>query len=171
MATVYGIATQNNACIDVESREGQGSTITIHWPVSEGVIAAPAAGGEIPKGFGSVLVVEDEEAVRRVAREALQANGYTVAEADNGGQALELLEKQRFDLIITDVVMPLMGGWELAEEVKKKDPSAKVLLVSGYSEDRIGRTGEVAVDAPLLRKPYTIASLLMTVRSVISGPQ
>jgi PAS domain S-box-containing protein len=172
MATVYGIARQNNACIEIESREGEGSTITVYWPVSEGVILAPALhDGEIPRGFGSILVVEDEEAVRQVASEALSANGYTVTEADNGQQALQLLDKQQFNLIITDIVMPVMGGQDLADEVRKKNPSAKILFVSGYSEDRIGNSRDSAPDAPLLRKPYTIGSLLMTVRSMLVGPR
>ena len=173
LSTVYGIVKQNAASIFVESELGAGTTFDIYWPVAE-CQNLPDFVEEKPKvlvkGKESILIVEDEIQVRDVAAETLQSIGYTIFEASNGHEAMEVLNKNQFnfDLVITDVVMPGMGGKELAENIQKIKPELKILFTSGYTEQKIENDGGRLLNGiNFLHKPYSIYDLSEKVRKVI----
>jgi CheY-like chemotaxis protein len=155
----------------VRSAVGAGATFEIYLPQVEvapdgeehGEPARPAAGHE------TVLLVEDEDDVRALAREVLERQGYTVVEAPDGAQALSLFERDggRIDLILTDVVMPRMSGRELVDRVRASRPTMPVLYMSGYTEDAIVRHGVRDASLLLLSKPFGPADLVRKVREVL----
>lgn len=168
LAMVYGIVTQSNGFIDVHSEPGKGATFRIYLPR---VAACPAVirprKEERPaRGYESVLIVEDDAALRELMRDALRTHGYTVREAADGREALEIFEREtgRFQLLITDLVMPNMGGHELAARVNERYGSRKILFISGYSE----QPGEAA--GAYLQKPFKVQALMRKVRDVLDGP-
>ena len=134
-----------------------------------------AAGGTpaepLPGGTETILLVEDEAAVRQLSRHLLEARGYTILEAARGDVALRLAETHAggIDLLITDVVMPGMGGGQLAEAMRTRRPDIKILLVSGYSGDALHRHGGVNPGISLLPKPFTVSALALKVREVLDG--
>ena len=123
----------------------------------------------MPHGFETILIVEDEEDVRKVAVRTLIQLGYTILEAPNGRQALELLEEQSVapDLLISDVIMPDMGGEELAEEYRRRSPGAKILFMSGYTDNAVQQNGSLKLEIEILEKPFTSTSLAQKERSVL----
>jgi len=171
LSTVYGIVKQSGGYVMVQSEKGCGTTFNIYLPHVEAaadlnaVPAARAAEG----GSETVLLVEDEESVRQLVRETLQARGYRVVEAENGqaGLAAAVQHKGVIDLVITDVVMPGMGGHELAREVVKIRPTTKVLYLSGYTEDTIVSDGTIESGTAFLQKPFTLQNLSRKVREVL----
>jgi two-component system, cell cycle sensor histidine kinase and response regulator CckA len=174
LSTVYGIVTQSDGLIEVASDPGRGAAFRLYFPVvgepstarrcTEGV---PELGGE-----ETVLLVEDEAAVRELARSALEARGYCMLEARNGEEALRLAQEHggEIHLLVTDLVMPGMGGCQLAERLQTGRRAIRVLYVSGYAGDVMLRHGgshrEAAV---LLQKPFTPRELLMRVREVLDA--
>ncbi len=124
---------------------------------------APRGGGE------TILVVEDEEPVRRLAVIALASGGYRVLEAADGRAALEVFERHgaHVDLLLTDVVMPHIGGRELSNSLTAKQPSLRVIYTSGYADDAVLRRGIIRAEVPFLAKPYTPSGVLRKVRDVI----
>jgi PAS domain S-box-containing protein len=172
LATVYGIVQQSGGTIAVDSAPGEGATFRISLPRAEGVQAAstaPAAGPEQLQGGETILLVEDEEMLRNLARIVLRKNGYTVLEAGHGAEALSLCESHTgsIDLLITDVVMPVLGGRELADRIALLRPDIKVLFVSGYTDDAVVRNGVMADSVQFLHKPFTPSTLLSKVREVL----
>jgi PAS domain S-box-containing protein len=170
LATVYGIVKQSGGHVEVESETGRGTMFKIYLPRHDE--PAPLSAVEdsaIPGGSESILVVEDEPAVRRLAREALTARGYVVQEAADGEEALRLVEQHHgpLDLLLTDVVMPRMGGRELAEAVIERFPSTRVLFMSGYTDDAVVRQGLLKSGAAFVQKPFTLTRLLHRVREVL----
>ena len=166
LATVYGVVRQAGGHIATESRPGQGTSFTLYLPLAgEDAVAPPQelvpVGGE-PGGSETILVVEDEPILLDLAASALADYGYTVLEARDGQQALRLLEDRAgaVDAVITDVLMPKMGGRELAEAVRARWPDLPVLFVSGYSEGAIG-------DGVFLEKPYTPNELERKLRAML----
>jgi PAS domain S-box-containing protein len=175
LATVYGIVKQSGGYIDVSSEPTQGSVFTVYLPrVMEGVAAPQEAQPAEPARAGgeTVLLVEDEPGVRSLARRALQRFGYRVLEAGNGQEALMVARQfeNAIDLLLTDVVMPEMGGRELSQVLKRERPTTRVLYTSGYP-DTAGLQEEVqeAVVA-YLPKPYTPEELAQKVRDVLDAP-
>jgi PAS domain S-box-containing protein len=173
LATCYGIVKQAGGSIWVASEPGRGTTFTLYLPrVKRPAESLPAReSDEAVGGAERILLVEDEDNVRRIAARTLRDAGYTVLEACNGEDAL-LVAADRLDsidLVVTDVVMPQMGGRDLAERLLVLRPDLKILFTSGYTEDGIVHRGVLARGVSFLPKPYDRASLTRRVRSMLDG--
>ncbi len=171
LSTVYGIVKQSGGYVMVQSEITRGTTFHIYLPRVEepaemhtAPVARAAAGGT-----ETVLLVEDEESVRQLVRETLSLKGYRVVEAENGeaGLAAAAQHKGKIDLVITDVVMPGMGGRELVKQLAQVRPEAKVLYLSGYTEDAIVSEGTIESGTAFLQKPFTLQNLSRKVREVL----
>jgi PAS domain S-box-containing protein len=174
LAVVHGIVTQNGGTIDVESREGVGTTFRIAFPAVQTRPADTESAPPLahPSRHERILLVEDDDGVRRLALRALQSANYEVLSAADGVEALELLAKHggTIDALVSDVVMPNMSGSDLAHGVKSICPSARILLTSGYTNDALSRNGVDQHELHFLQKPYSVASLLRAVRELFDGP-
>ena len=171
---VYGIVKQSGGAIDVVSEPDRGATFRIYLPHSrQGVSAATSLDSlrTAPHGTETVLLVEDDEAVRALARYVLQACGYTVREAANGKEAIRLVEDFNgpLQLVVSDVVMPELGGLQLAERLRAMTPGLKVLFLSGYTDDSVIRHGVLPGEVCFLQKPFTPATLAQKVREVLDA--
>jgi two-component system, cell cycle sensor histidine kinase and response regulator CckA len=167
LATCHMIARQAGGAIEVESRPGGGSAFRVLLPLAEGTpVATDPRASAVPRGTETILLVEDEPRVRAVASRMLTALGYTVLEAENGVAALDLLTREgdRVALLLTDVVLPGLGGRELAERARAQRPGLRVLYASGYAEDVILRHRVSIRDVALVTKPFTAATLARKVR-------
>jgi PAS domain S-box-containing protein len=169
LSVLYGIVERLGGFIDCESRPGRGTTFRVYLPLlgeEAEVTAADTLFGQRFGGDETVLVAEDEERVRQMICRSLESFGYTVLEAANGREALRLLGEQDspIDLLIADVVMPLLGGRELAAEVRERQPRARVLFISGYAGDEGPEGEQVKGVSPLLQKPFTTSRLAKAVR-------
>ena len=173
LATVYGIVKQSGGYIWIYSEVGQGTTFKIYLPEYTGPVSElpPVAPPLSPRGAETILVVEDEAAVRRMAGRALAAQGYAILEAENGAEALELLAHAQgpVDLVLTDVVMPIINGRELAERLAAERPGLPVLFMSGYTDDDVVRRGLLVPGAPFLQKPFVPGELSRKVREVLDS--
>jgi PAS domain S-box-containing protein len=175
LATVYGIVKQSDGYIWVYSEVGIGTTFKIYLPrVDQGGAAArpePQAEG-LMEGRETVLLVEDEDAVRAVTRTLLRRLGYTVLDAAGARQALDLATRHAgsIHLLLTDVVLPEFSGPELAREITEAQPSVRVLFVSGYTDDAITQHGVLEPGSPFLQKPFTPTSLARKIRDVLDRP-
>jgi two-component system cell cycle sensor histidine kinase/response regulator CckA len=171
LSTVYGIVKQSGGYVMVQSEEQRGTTFHIYLPRVDGVTEkhAPPVAHAARGGTETVLLVEDEESVRQLVRDTLSAKGYRVVEAENGeaGIAAAARHDGSIDLVITDVVMPGMGGRELVRQLLQLRPDAKVLYLSGYTEDAILSDGTIEHGAAFLQKPFTLQSLSRKVREVL----
>jgi PAS domain S-box-containing protein len=169
LATVYGIVKQCEGQITVYSQPGCGTIFEIYLPP----VREPALLPErklSPKGSETILLVDDEEGVRKLVTAVLRSNGYDVLEAANGPGALATYEKNghKIDMVLTDIVMPQMTGFELGRELTARTPGLKILYMSGYRDNTIGRaTGEPP--KPFLHKPFTPDILLTKVREVLDA--
>jgi two-component system, cell cycle sensor histidine kinase and response regulator CckA len=173
LTTVHGIVTQAGGHIRVYSEPGRGTTFKVYFPW---VGATPQATGTAPKtkgGSETILLVEDDEVVLRVALRTLVRSGYKVVSAMNGRDALEVLEKHRWDisLVVTDVVMPVMTGSELAARLAQTAPEIPMLFLSGYADEAIVRQGGIKPGSPFLQKPFTVDALSAKVREVLDAPR
>jgi two-component system cell cycle sensor histidine kinase/response regulator CckA len=170
LSTVYGIVKQSGGYVMVQSEEGQGTTFHIYLPRAEGAAekyAAPVASAAAG-GTETILLVEDEESVRQLVRETLAAKGYRVLEAGNGEAGLAAADREeKIDLVITDVIMPGMGGREMVQQLAKTRPQTKVLYLSGYTEDAIVNEGTMENGTAFLQKPFTLQNLSRKVREVL----
>jgi len=174
LATVYGIVNQHGGNIYVYSEPGQGSTFKVYLPRATGeAVELPIRvhQGDLPRGHETVLVVEDEPAVRRLAVRALQRRGYTVLEAENGADALRIAREHGGDihLLLADVVMPLLGGKRLADELRVMRPDVKCIFFSGYTDNAIVHQGVLDAGTAFIQKPFTAATLARKVREVLDG--
>jgi two-component system cell cycle sensor histidine kinase/response regulator CckA len=173
LATVYGIVKQNEGHILVDSEPGQGTTFKLFFPrIAESpAAAAPPAPATVTRGAETILVVEDDPQVREVTVRSLRAGGYRVLVAADGRGALDVAEHERgVHLLVTDVVMPGMSGREVADELCRRQPTLRVLYVSGYTHDAIAQRGVLDSGVEFLQKPFTASSLLERVRSVLDAP-
>jgi CheY-like chemotaxis protein len=172
LSTVYGIVKQTNGYVMVQSEVGRGTTFHIYLPLTEGKAETHAATPPDMACGGSetILLVEDEESVRQLVRETLSAKGYKVIEGENGeaGMAAAARHKGKIDLVITDVVMPGMGGREMVKQLTAERPETKVLYLSGYTEDAIISNGSIESGTAFLQKPFTLQNLTRKVREVLS---
>jgi two-component system cell cycle sensor histidine kinase/response regulator CckA len=175
LATVFGVVKQSEGTIDVYSSPGQGTTFKLYFPR----LQAPAEtrGPEavvtsLPKGTETILLVEDADPVRTLAREVLQRGGYTVLEAHDGGEALLISERYKnlIHLLVTDVVMPQLGGPALAKLLHAARPDLKVLYLSGYTDDAVFRHGLLEGETAFLQKPFAVQALARKVRDVLDSP-
>lgn len=174
LATVYGIVRQSGGHIEVESKVKLGAAFRIYLPRAVRPEAQAVPQFEKPKpkrGSETILLVEDNELVRDLAKSILEQYGYRVYEAANGEEALSLYEREQLhpDLLLTDVVMPAMGGRQLAENLIRQRPDLKVLYLSGYTDDSILRHKVSESRADFLHKPFTPESLAFKVREVLDS--
>jgi signal transduction histidine kinase/CheY-like chemotaxis protein len=174
LATVYGTVTQSGGCVTVSSQLGQGTTIQIYLPRVEEtieVIETPKALPESLEGGETILVVEDDDAVRNMTREFLKIKGYTVVEAKSAAEAVQLLERHEgpIDLVLTDVVMPGMKGHELGQRLASLRPGMKVLYMSAYTEDAIVNYGILIPGTAFIEKPFSPDELAGKVREVLDA--
>ncbi len=172
LATVYGIVRQASGHVSVDSRPGSGTVFTILLPAVKTSVARPAADPRtLAGGTETVLLVEDEAAVRKLARRVLERDGYTLLEAADGVEALRIAETHPgpIHLLLTDVVMPNLGGRDLAEAFRALRPETRVLFMTGFTDDAILRHGVSAAEGALLQKPFTPAVLARKVRSVLDA--
>jgi len=175
LATVYGIVKQNSGFIWVNSERGHGTSFKIYLPKAQTSKVHDAATSEVqesPRGSETLLLVEDEVALRESSCEFFVRRGYTVLAASNGEEALRVSREYcgPIDLMISDVVMPQMSGPNLAARLAAERPLMKVLFVSGYAENTILRHGKIEASACLLQKPFGLNSLARKVREVL-GPK
>jgi CheY-like chemotaxis protein len=175
LSTVYGIVKQSGGNIAVYSELGHGTTFRIYLPRALSATAAPVARPPVPPrrttGTETIVVAEDEEALRKVAVRSLVAAGYTVLSAADGDEALEVCERHAgsIDLLLTDVVMPKMSGRALAQGLSKARPAIKVVYMSGYTDNAIVHHGVLDAGTQFLAKPFTSADLTQKVREVLDA--
>jgi DNA-binding response OmpR family regulator len=174
LSTVHGIVKQSGGHILVYSETGHGTTFKIFLPremEASAIVAKPASAPKQDKGTETILVVEDEEALRKVAKRSLGEAGYKVLTAVDGDDALKTYAKNIDDiqLLLTDVVMPRMSGFELVQEVLKMSPNLKVLYMSGYTDNVFFHHGMLDGGVHFIGKPFTADILTMKVREVLDG--
>jgi len=173
LSTVYGIVKQSGGNIWVYSEVGKGTTFKIYFPRVHDNLQnnERSSSAGLQRGTETILLVEDEELVRGLSRDTLESCGYTVIEANNGIDALQLCAERKFhiDLLLTDVVMPQMGGRELAEKLLLKFPQIRVLFTSGYTDDAVVRHGIIAKGTNFIQKPFTLDALARKVRESLDS--
>jgi two-component system, cell cycle sensor histidine kinase and response regulator CckA len=173
LSTVYGIVEQSGGYITVDSTPGEGASFTIYlpryWGPEEAVGTADQRMPEV--GTETLLLVEDEAAVRASVRRLLEWHGYTVLEARNGADALRIYEANEtgIDLVLTDILMPEMGGHELIERLRARRPNLRVLFMSGYTERAFTRNGSMPPGTGFVEKPFTVETLMRRLREVLDG--
>jgi signal transduction histidine kinase/ActR/RegA family two-component response regulator len=173
LATCHGIICQSGGDIRVYSELNSGTTFKIYLPRTDAALDATGNSGikQLPKGSESILVVEDEPAVRTLAVLILSQSGYQVREAGDAFEALELIRKSPpFHLVLTDVIMPQMSGKSLYDQIVSQRPGTKVLLMSGYTDDALAHHGVLDEGLSFLEKPFSPAQLTRKVREVLDGP-
>jgi two-component system, cell cycle sensor histidine kinase and response regulator CckA len=184
LSTVYGIVKQTGGFVYVDSKEGQGTTFRIFLPrhhqdkeaAPDPAIAAAIAAKEAAKpkadltGQGTILLVEDEEGLRGLNARGLRSRGYTVVEASNGVEALEMFEEQNreIDLVVSDVVMPEMDGPTLLKEMRALNPELKIIFVSGYAEEAFEKSLPENQQFAFLPKPFALSALIEKVKETMA---
>jgi two-component system CheB/CheR fusion protein len=174
LPVVLGIVEQSGGAIRVQSEVGRGTTFRIYLPQVEESSKSEAEPGvsEAPRGSEVVLLVEDEDGVRQLGRRILERAGYTVIEARHGKEGLSVCESREgpIHILVTDVLMPGIGGRELAERAALLRPEMKALFVSGHTDDSVLNMGIKLRGTPFLQKPFTLVQLAKKVREVLDGP-
>jgi CheY-like chemotaxis protein len=175
LATVFGIVRQHQGWLDVESQPGRGTTFRLYFPASDQPAEKQETTfyGELRKGRETVLVAEDEEALREMVAQILTAQGYKVLTARSGRHALEVWDRanRAIDLLVTDLIMPEgVMGRELAERLLAENPRLKVIYTSGYSPGMAGKDISLIEGRNFLPKPYSIGKLAQFVRECLDAP-
>jgi CheY-like chemotaxis protein len=174
LATVYGIITQAGGTVQIYSEPGLGTTITVLVPVTDEEVTpetAPPAVAEVDGSGTTVLVVEDEDALREVTERILLRAGYTVLTAPDGVAALRRAGAypDRIDVLLTDVIMPGMLGKDVAEAIVAERPETRVLFMSGYAQPVLTTHGTLGADVHLLEKPFTSAELMQALQEQLQA--
>jgi CheY-like chemotaxis protein len=175
LATCYGIISQHGGNIQLYSEPGLGTSVKVYLPrASVEAIETPIGKtrAAAPRGAETVLLAEDEETVRTLVARTLRAQGYTVLEATNGAEALAIVERHSgapIRLLLTDMIMPRIGGYELAQRVRQQLPGIRVVLMSGYSDNPAVQSGALERGVSFLQKPFTPAALAHTVRQALDS--
>jgi two-component system, cell cycle sensor histidine kinase and response regulator CckA len=175
LSTCYGIIKQSGGHISVYSEVARGTTFKIYLPCFESraaIVVPPPAPSDLPRGTETILLVEDDPALREMAAVLLRRLGYRVLAAANGVEALSLKHQHagHLDLLFTDVVMPHMSGKELADRIKALSPHSRILFTSAYAENAIVNHGVLIKGVALLQKPFTPSALAHKVRQVLNQP-
>jgi two-component system cell cycle sensor histidine kinase/response regulator CckA len=178
LSTVYGIVKQSGGNIWIYSEPGQGSTFKIYLPRVEeevdSMLQSSAVGTKSQQGSETILLVEDEKMVRTLAQTILKRNGYNVLEAENGEEALRVVEEQKgkpINLMLTDLIMPRMNGRELSAHLKPLLPGIKVIYMSGYTDEAVSEHGMLAPGVEYIQKPFPPDALVKKIRSVLDRPR
>ncbi|MEA3240492.1 MAG: ATP-binding protein, partial [Pseudomonadota bacterium] len=177
LATVYGIVKQNHGYITVDSTPGEGTSFKIYWPVIEDIAEGKqeeekeeeSREPQVPGGTETILLVEDDEILRNITCHHLRHRGYNVIEAENGVDALEKASSAAVDLLFTDMVMPVMNGWELGEKIKSIHPDIEILYTSGYFDDRWKNGNISPPEERFIDKPYDPREVLVWIRKLLGG--
>jgi CheY-like chemotaxis protein len=171
LSTVYGIVKQSGGHIDVASEPGLGTSFTVYFPRHEGSgpVGAGAGGRDAVGGEETILLVEDEEQVRELARRVLERVGYTVLAASDAESAIALADRHagHIHLLVTDMMLPRLGGREVAARLSIHRPAIKVLYISGTSDSAIARLRLIEPGTAFLEKPFSLDRLLRTVRQAL----
>jgi CheY-like chemotaxis protein len=174
LAVVHGIIQQSEGEIEVETAEGKGTSFRIYLPAVAPAITPPAETRDLPPGGGSetILLVEDDDLVRKFAAHALEPFGYTILKARSGDQALQMAASHpgKIHLLVTDVVMPGMNGRLVAEALRARNPALRVLFLSGYTDDAVMRHGIRQAEVAFLQKPVSPRVLAAKVRELLDQP-
>ena len=179
LSTVYGIVKQSEGYIWLYSEAGKGTSLKIYLPrfsaTGEALATQPALAADADQpspGHETILLVEDEENLRRLARQSLEIQGYRVIDAPDGAAAIKISQAHKgpIHLLLTDVIMPGMNGRELANQISPTRPEMRVLYMSGYTENHIGHNGTLDEGITLLQKPFTLPALKAKVREVLDTP-
>ena len=175
LSQVYGFVKQSGGHVKIYSEPGHGATIKVYLPRHHGAvddsIAAKTSSTDLPRAKGeTILVVEDEDAVRRLAVEGLQELGYKVVEAESGQAGLAMLERTpEVKMVFTDIVMPNMNGRQMTDEALKRRPDLRVLYTTGYTRNAVVHNGTLDPGVKLLGKPYTLAQLARGIRDILDA--
>jgi PAS domain S-box-containing protein len=172
LATCYGIISQSGGDIHVYSEANCGTTFRIYFPRTDALMEPAVAtdNSDMPAGSESILIVEDDPAVRRLAVVILGNCGYKIQESNNAFEALATIRRvPNFDLVLTDVIMPQMSGKELSDKIKSQCPHTKILLMSGYTDDALAHHGVLEEGLLFLEKPFSPAKLSRKVREVLDS--
>ena len=176
MSVVYGFMKQQQGFVDVESEVGKGTKVMLYFPLAAELTKAEGetpAKAELPIGTETILVVEDESPIRRVAVRVLERSGYTVLSAADGAEGLDLYKQRasEIDLVITDVMMPKMSGTQMYKMIRQESEDVKFLFTSGYAPQDARTNIVLDPTIPYLLKPWTLAEFLLQVRCVLDGTQ
>jgi DNA-binding NtrC family response regulator len=171
---VFGFVKQSNGEITVTSEVGKGTTFNLYFPCGDGSehpSLPPSQSPILARATETVLLVEDDDQVRAVAKAMLERGGYTVLDAASCGEALSWCQQKegRIDVLLTDVVMPGMSGRILAEQVRGGRPGMKVVFMSGYTDDGVVREGATTAGIAFVQKPLSVTRLLGTLREVLQA--
>jgi two-component system, cell cycle sensor histidine kinase and response regulator CckA len=176
LSTAYGIVKQGAGSIEVESKLGEGSTFRVYLPIAEEPIpvrSVPGPRSLAAEGSETVLLAEDQRSIRKVIRELLESKGYNVLEAQGRDDALHIAEYYpgRIDVLVTDVVMPQLRGTELAKVLRRTQPDAVVVFMSGYSEEALIENRVLGPNQTLIQKPSDPETLAIKIRELLDSAQ
>jgi PAS domain S-box-containing protein len=175
LSVVYGVLNSHQGYVDVESRQGEGTSFHMYLPISDAlyppVVRIAEDREELPPGSETILIVEDEEMLRDLLKTFLSGSGYTVLTAQNGEEGLEVFRQYRKDiaLVLSDMGLPRLGGWEMFQQMKEEDPGVKVILASGYFDPNLKMDLLKAGAKDFIQKPYVPDYILRRIREVIDA--